>query len=230
MFLFKTPSISKLSLIIISIALLSTCLIAQPLKIGSKKFTESVILGDIATQIALATNTEAEHKAELGGTRVLWNALLSGEIDAYPDYSGTILNEILTNYNYHDFSQVLNHLDSINIIAIGPLGFNNTYALGLLQQTAKKYQLKSISDLSKYPELQIGFTNEFMDREDGWPALQKAYNLPHKNVRGLDHDLAYKALESGSIQLMDLYSTDAEIKYYNLFVLDEIVYFIFKVA
>ena len=194
---------------------------AQSLKIGSKKFTESVILGEIATQIAVSNNLEAEHKAELGGTRVLWNALLSGEIDIYPDYSGTILNEILADFGYRNFAQVIQHLDNVGLSMLGPLGFNNTYALGVLQKTAAKYNLESISDLIIHPKLEFGFTNEFMDRQDGWPSLRRAYNLPQKNVRGLDHDLAYKALESQKIQLMDLYSTDAEIQYYNLYVLKD---------
>lgn len=206
---------------IILFIMLPLILFAQMLKIGSKKFTESVILGDMALAIARATNTPAEHKAQLGGTRVLWQALLSGDIDIYPEYSGTLLNEIWAAYPVKDFSQAMKRLDSLGIIAVGPLGFNNTYALGVLQQTAQEYHLKSISDLVAYPQLSFGFTNEFMDREDGWSALQRVYNLPQKNVRGLDHDLAYKALASGAIQVMDLYSTDAEIKYYNLFVLKD---------
>src|SRR3972149_2988636 len=76
--------------------------------------------------------------------------------------------------------------------------------------------ITKISDLRKYPELKFSFTNEFMNRGDGWPSLRKAYNLPQKNVRGLDHDLAYRGLESGSIDVIDLYSTDAEIRYYKL--------------
>ncbi len=190
-------------------------------KIGSKKFTESVILGEIATQLAKSEQFSARHKAELGGTRVLWNALNNGEIDVYPEYSGTLRQEILANREVAGFSSVISYLDSLGIIAIGPLGFNNTYALGALQETAQKYDLKKISDLSKYPQLIFGFTNEFMDRGDGWPSLRRAYGLPQKDVRGLDHDLAYRALENGSLDVIDLYSTDAEIKYYNLLILQD---------
>jgi osmoprotectant transport system permease protein len=198
-----------------------TGLCAQDLKIGSKKFTESVILGEIATQLALSENIQAEHKAELGGTRILWNALRSGEIDIYPEYSGTILNEILADRSYKSFKQAETFMDSIGLKLAGPLGFNNSYALGVLQKTAEKYHLRSISDLSNYPGLKFGFTNEFMDRKDGWPELRDVYNLPQENVNGLDHDLAYKALEASKIQLMDLYSTDAEIQYYDLYVLKD---------
>lgn len=206
---------------LVIILLMIISLQSKTIHTGSKKFTESVILGEIATHIAQACGHKAEHKSELGGTRVLWNALLSGDIDIYPEYSGTLLNEILAERNFTSFKQVLKYLDSLDIEAVGPLGFNNTYALGVMQKISQKYQLESISDLINYPELRFGFTNEFMDREDGWPALQSAYNLPQKDIRGLDHDLAYKALESNSIDVMDLYSTDAEIKYYNLVVLKD---------
>ncbi|KAA3617885.1 MAG: ABC transporter permease subunit [Calditrichaeota bacterium] len=191
------------------------------IKIGSKKFTESVILGDIANHIAKSNDLSAEHKAELGGTRVLWGALLKGEIDIYPEYSGTMSQEIFSNKKFADLSEMKNHMDSLGIKMVGPLGFNNTYALGLLKKTAEKFQLRKISDLSKYTQLSFGFTNEFMDRGDGWPALQTAYNLPHKNVKGLDHDLAYRALAAGTLDVMDLYSTDAEIKYYDLSILED---------
>lgn len=194
---------------------------AKPLRIGSKKFTESVILGEIVNQLGQSQNLQTEYKSELGGTRVLWNALLNGEIDIYPEYSGTILNEILKNQNFTSFEQAQKYMDSLGIRAIGPLGFNNTYALGITQKTSQQTNISCISDLKQYPELKFGFTNEFLDRGDGWVALQQFYNLPQKDVRGLDHDLAYKALESGAIDLMDLYSTDAEIDYYNLIVLHD---------
>jgi osmoprotectant transport system permease protein len=86
---------------------------------------------------------------------------------------------------------------------------------------AKKLNIEKISDLKNHPDLKIGFSNEFMDRKDGWPGLKRAYNLSQKDVRGLDHDLAYRGLESGDIDVIDLYSTDAEIDYYNLKVLKD---------
>lgn len=201
--------------------LLSSISLANTINVGSKKFTESVILGEIVTRIAASENIAVVHKAELGGTSILYNSLLNGEIDIYPDYSGTILFEILQSGNFSSFSEAQNYLLNKGIITIGPLGFNNTYALGMLKSTAQKYNINKISDLTSHPEITFGFTNEFMDRADGWPALQRTYRLPQNNVQGLDHDLAYKALETGSIQVMDLYSTDAEIKYYDLKVLED---------
>lgn len=189
--------------------------------VASKKFTENIILADIAGQLLKDQGYHAEHRAELGGTRVLWNALLSGEIDLYPEYSGTIRQEILAGQKFKDFKHVKKHLDSLGIAVIGPLGFNNTYALGMQKTQAAKLNIKTISDLNQHPDLVFGFTNEFMDRADGWPALKNAYQLSQRNVQGLDHDLAYRGLESGALDVIDLYSTDAEIAYYDLAVLKD---------
>ena len=100
-----------------------------------------------------------------------------------------------------------------------PLGFNNTYAIGMREEVAARLSIRTISDLRSHPELRFGFSNEFMDRTDGWPGLRDRYGLPQRDVRGLDHDLAYRAIASGEIQATDLYSTDAEIKAYHLRVL-----------
>ena len=195
------------------------------IKVGSKKFTESVILGEITTQLARLKYKDVKHLRELGGTRVLWNALLKGDIDIYPEYTGTIKEEIFAGKNFSN-EQMIDSLHSLKIDISKPLGFNNTYAIGMKETEAKKLGIKTISDLKNYPDLKIGFSNEFMDRKDGWPGLKEAYNLPQKNITGLDHDLAYRGIESGSIDVIDLYSTDAEIKYYHLRVLkDNLHYF-----
>ena len=194
-------------------------------KVGSKKFTENVILGEIITQLISSQNQKVEHIRELGGTRILWNALLTGEIDIYPEYTGTIIKEILANKNVND-KNLKDKLSDYNIGIIGSIGFNNTYTIGMEKKFAEKLGIKKISDLKKHPSLAFGFTNEFMDREDGWHGLQRTYNMPQTNVTGLDHDLAYKGLASGSIDIIDLYSTDAEIEYYDLKVLkDDLHYF-----
>ena len=189
--------------------------------IGSKKFTESVILGEIAVQLANRDEIAAIHKDQVGGTRVLWNALLKGEIDIYPEYTGTIIKEILAAEKLSSDEKLPEILERFGIGISEPLGFDNTYALGMKKPKAAEYGLEKISDLKNHPELKFGFTNEFMDRGDGYPSLRKAYNLPQKNVRGIDHDLAYQGLESGAIDIVDLYSTDAEIDYYDLKILKD---------
>ena len=97
-----------------------------------------------------------------------------------------------------------------------PLGFDDTYAIGMREQEAARLGIVRLSDLRRHPDLKFGFSNEFMDRSDGWPGVRDRYGLPQRDVRGLDHDLAYRALASGEIQATDLYSTDAEIRQYNL--------------
>jgi osmoprotectant transport system permease protein len=93
--------------------------------------------------------------------------------------------------------------------------------LGVPETLARRLRLHSISDLREHPELRFGFSNEFLNRKDGWPALKAAYGLPQANVTGLDHDLAYRAVSSASVDAVDLYSTDAEIAFYHLVVLDD---------
>ena len=193
--------------------------------VGSKSFTESVILGEMLLQLARQTGAEAEHRQQLGGTRVLWNALLAGEIDAYPEYTGTLLQEILREKPRTE-AELGQALAARGVRMMASLGFNNTYAIGVKEDLARRLDLKTISDLKQHPELVLGFTSEFMDRADGWPGLRQRYQLPQQNVRGLDHDLAYRGLAAGTLQVTDLYATDAEIAYYKLRTLkDDLAYF-----
>lgn len=188
--------------------------------VGSKKFTENVILGEIAAQLARYTGIEAKHRDGLGGTRVLWNALLAGDLDVYPEYTGTLLQEIFAGENV-TADELAEALAERGIRMTEPLGFNNTYALGMQEERARRLGIASISDLREHPDLRFGFSNEFMDRADGWPALRDHYRLPQENVRGMDHDLAYRGLSAGSIDVIDLYATDAEIAYYGLRTLED---------
>ena len=206
--------------------LLSTLADAQvTLDVGAKKFTENIILAKIAEQLVEATDIDAEQPTvahrELGGTRLLWNALLAGEIDMYVDYTGTISHEILTDDSLKSPEEIAAKLKERGIVMLQPLGFNNTYAVGMLAKTADGLKIAKISDLAKHPDLAFGFSNEFMEREDGWPGLRSAYGLPQTDVQGLDHDLAYRGLEAGSIVAMDLYSTDSEIQYYGIKTLED---------
>ena len=189
--------------------------------IASKSFTESVILAEIATHLARSACATATHKQQLGGTRLVFNALARGEIDIYPDYTGTLINEILASQRISTPDELKRALTAEGISITPPLGFNNTYAIGMSQSRAAALNINTISDLRSHPNLKLAFSNEFIDRKDGWPALRDAYQLPQKDVRGLDHDLAYRALVAGSIDATDLYSTDAEIAYYNLKVLTD---------
>ena len=204
--------------ILFTIALISP-LSANELKVASKKFTESVILGEIIKTVIESNGEIVRHQRELGGTRIVWNALLAGEVDIYPEYSGTILREILASENISNMVEMKKALAKRNIGVTEPLGFNNTYALGIRKDLQKELGLRTISDLKNHPDLILGFGSEFMDRSDGWPGLKAHYQLPQNNVRGLDHDLAYRGLESGRLQAIDIYTTDAEVAYYDIFTL-----------
>ena len=198
---------------------------AAPLKVGSKQFTESVVLGEIAAQALRGAGLDAEHRRELGGTRVLWQALKGGEIDAYPEYTGTLLQELIPGEKIEgrDAESRRAALDAAlrrQGLRLGPaFGFENTYALGVTKALAGKLGLKALSDLSRHPGLRYGLSNEFVRRADGWPRLRAAYGLGGAGVTGLQHDLAYRALADGSIDVTDLYSTDAEIQANGLAVL-----------
>jgi len=198
----------------------------QTITVGSKNFTENVILGELITYLARNAGAKVEHQRGLGGTQVLWNALLRGEIDIYPDYTGTISQEILAGSGVHTDDEIRQVLAEKGILMSKPLGFNNTFAIGMKKAVAQQYNIQRISDLKHHPNLKFGFTNEFMDREDGWKGLRNRYQLPQTYVRGLDHDLAYQGLSSDSIHVVTLFSTDAEIAYYDLQVLkDDLQYF-----
>lgn len=195
--------------------LFSTPLLAETLSVGSKKFTESVILGETLRLGLRVNGHEVTHRKELGGTAFLWNALRNGDVDIYPEYSGTIEEEILKK-KFISLEDMKNALAQEGIGMSAPLGFNNTYAVGILEEKARRLGIEKISDLNRYQKLIFAWANEFMSRADGWPGLRKAYRLPHKNVRGIDHDVAYRALVNGDVDVIDLYSTDAEIPYYKI--------------
>jgi len=191
------------------------------LRLGSKKFTENVILGEMLAQLAAAENLTHVHYQELGGSRLVFEALRNGSIDAYPEYTGTLLQELLGETAPLELDAAREYLGSMGIAVSRPLGFNNTYAISMLRERADEMQIRTISDLKRFPELRLGFTSEFIERGDGWPALRDHYGLPHRQVAGLDHDIAYRQLESGAIDVMDAYSTDAKIKKLGLVTLQD---------
>lgn len=192
--------------------------------IGSKNFTEAVILGEIGAALGRQAGVEVEHRRQLGGTRILWRALEEGSIDAYAEYTGTLAGELLQMPGA-DRAALEQALARRGLAMTEPLGFDNTYALGMREAHAAALGISKLSDLRAHPALKLGLGNEFMQRADGWPGLRDAYRLPQR-PDGLDHDLAYRGLASGAIEVTDLYSTDAEIPYYRLRVLaDDLRYF-----
>jgi osmoprotectant transport system permease protein len=189
---------------------------AQTVVVGSKVFTESVVLGEVIVGRLEADGIAARHRRELGGTRVVWNALERGDVDVYVEYTGTIVQELLAGQADVRADALDSALAEHGVAIAARLGFNNTYVLGVRPDTASKLGLSRLSDLRGHPELRYGLSNEFMSRVDGWPGLRAAYELGAVSPRGLEHNLAYRALASGSIDVIDLYSTDAEIAQYGI--------------
>ena len=184
--------------------------------VGSKAFTEGVILGEILTGTLKAAGIDATHRAGLGGTRIVYEALKGGDIDAYVDYTGTISGEILAGRNASTQDAMRAALREDGIGMTGSLGFENTYAVAMRADRARTLGIAAVSDLRSHPDLELVFSSEFLDRKDGWPLLRARYGLPQSDVRCMEHELAYRAIGAGAIDATDVYTTDANIPAYGL--------------
>jgi osmoprotectant transport system permease protein len=202
----------------LSIILLAACLWLAPLgpgawatelRIGSKTFTESYILGEIAAQLLQSEGFSVEHEQGLGGTLVAFEALKSGAIDLYPEYTGTLTQAVLGSPGL-ERERLAAALREKSLSMQVFLGFDNSYAIGVGGSLARQYNLKRISDLADRPDLRAAFSHEFLNRGDGWPALRAAYQLPQQPV-GIEHALAYGAIEAGQLDFTDAYTTDGEL-------------------
>lgn len=199
--------------------ILSGHLGAQRISIGSKIHPESRLLAEITAQlIEQNTDLEVHRRFGLGGTLICFEALRSGEIDLYIEYSGTALTAILGE-EYHGESSaeimqsVSEKLKRNYGMHTGPsLGFSNSYVLVARPELG----LQKISDLKNRTDLTLGFSNEFVNREDGFSGLNRYYDLRLAAPHGMEHGLAYKALEEGQIDITDAYSTDARLTEYEL--------------
>jgi osmoprotectant transport system permease protein len=189
--------------------------------VGSKAFTESIILGEILTQLAASTGAEAVHKSNLGDTSKPWNALLVGDLDAYCEYTGTLTQEVLSREGVRTEADLHRALEARGLRMSRSLGFSNNYALGMKEERAAELGIRRISDLRDHPTLRLGLSNAFIKRADGWDALKARYGLPFGTPNGMEHSLAYKALDGGTLDVIDLYTTDAEIRRYGLRVLED---------
>jgi osmoprotectant transport system permease protein len=202
-------------LVLACAGILSSAHAEDPLRVGSKRFTESYILGEILTQTAARTGP-AEHKQGLGNTAIVLGALRSGAIDVYPEYLGTIDLEILKNPQPTSLDAMRTALRPLGLGVAVPLGFSNGYALAVRGDSS----VRRLSDLAQHPDIKIGLSHEFLGRADGWPGLARRYGLAQQ-PRGLDHGIAYEALAQRQVDAIDIYSTDAKIRQYGLRVLDD---------
>lgn len=191
--------------------------------VGSKNFNEQLVLGNmLASLIEHNTDYKVERKFNLGGTNVVFSAMKSGDVDLYAEYTGTGLVDIMKRNTISDKDKVYNivkdYFDkTYSMEWLKPIGFNNTYVLSMKRELANKYNVNTVSDLSKVSSnFTLGSTMEFLNRSDGYLGLQKMYNIKFKNTKGLDGGLRYSALNKDETQVTDAFSTDGLLKKFNL--------------
>ena len=199
----------------------STYGFGQTYVVGAKHFNENYILAEMLSQLIEGEGFTVERKFNLGGTAVCFEALRGGGIDLYPEYTGSLAEEILKSTEKLDHSELNDKLKADVNMEISPsFGFNNTYALAIRPTTAASKNLKSISDLQNAERIAAAFSYEFLKRKDGWDNLKNAYQL-ELNPVGIEHGLAYQAIVNGKIDLTDAYSTDGEIEQSELQLLED---------
>ena len=203
--------------VLIVVLLLAACAKEEqrPIVVGSKNFTESVILGELLAQKLEAAGCKVDRRLNMGGTFVCDSAIRSGAIDAYVEYSGTALSAILKKPD----ADVRAEYAKLGLTWSPPLGFNNTFAM-IVRKSAG---LRTVSDVAKVADkIRPGFGYEFVERPDGWTGLQKAYGLNvATNPRTMDLGLTYKALASGQVDLIAGNSTDGLIEPLHLVILED---------
>lgn len=193
-----------------------------PIRVGSKSFTESYILGEIVAQLVeQAGEAKAERRLGLGGTGIVYGALASGDIDIYVEYTGTISRTILKDRSMTTVEGLRERLRPLELTISDALGFANTYALAVRRETATRLELRTISDLARHPELTAAFDPGFFEREDGWAGLRRHYGLKLADVRIMEHALTYPALASGRVDVIDVFATDGQLTRLDLVLLDD---------
>lgn len=191
--------------------------------VGSKLFTESYILSEIFARLIETRHPDirVDRRTGLGGTGMLFAAMKKGEVDIYPEYTGTILRTLLKTDRNLSYAEIAAELKKHDLLMSAPLGFNNTYAIAMREEHARRLNIESIADLAQHPELRLGFTHEFIKRQDGFVGLSRVYGLHSLKPNGIDHALAYEALGKNRVDVIDVFSTDAKILRYKLKILDD---------
>ncbi len=186
--------------------------------VGSKAFPESWILAEAMGDLARGAGAEVEQRRNLGGTEIVAQALRSGAIDAYPEYTGT-LREVLLHAPGASLEGMRARLAADGLGVTDSLGFDDSYALAIAPRAG--HSIETLSQAAKHPELRAAFSLEFLGRDDGWPGLRRQYGLTFREVRGVEHHLAFEALASGAADVTDVYTTDPQIELLGLRVLGD---------
>ena len=200
---------------------------ARTITVGSKPFTESRLLAEIMAQvIERDLGVKVRRRINLGGSKIVFAALQAGEIDLYPEYTGTA-------WAVH-MKQVQPVRDSLRMFLsvaeafrrdfgcawLSPFGFSNGYGLAMTPSGAARFKATRLSDLTDKPRLRFGFSHEFLKRPDGFPGLKTIYSLDG-DVTGIEHGLVYQALLSDQVDVIDTWTTDGKLARYGLVVLED---------
>lgn len=198
------------------------------IRIGSKSFTEQYILGELMAQMIEAkTHLKVERQFNLGTTEICQAAMEKGDIDIYPEYTGTAYMSVLHQHKLRNAQDIFNFVkqayqNQYHITWLSPFGFNNSQSLTVRQDFALQYHLKTISDLVPLAnQLTIGAPPEFLDRSDAYPALQKTYLMTFKQIKAMDAGLMYQAINHHEVDVIDAFTTDGRILAYHLQVLQD---------
>jgi osmoprotectant transport system permease protein len=198
---------------------------AESIVVGSKAFTEGYVLGEIAAQkLESASTVPVSRKLGMGSTGIVFQALKSGAIDVYSDYTGTLTEAILKRPDLRSADDIRRALAGMDLMMSAPLGFDDTYALAVKESFARENDLHSIGDLPKVEgRIRAAFSYEFMDRQDGFQGMVAAYHLhlAPQRINRMEHSLTFQAIDDGAVDLIDLYSTDAKIEKSKLRVLKD---------
>ncbi len=193
---------------------------AEPIRVGSKNFNENYLLAEMSAQVLEEAGFEVVRQFGLGGTLICFEALVNGEIDLYVEYTGTLSQAVLDDPAAVTVEDLNALLAPRGLQLLEAFGFNNTYAMAIRRERAAALGLERIGDLAAHPQLKVVVSHEFLERADGWPGLADVYGLPGE-VTGIEHGLAYQAIADGAIDVTDAYSTDGELKRYDLKVLED---------
>lgn len=215
-----------ISMLLLCAILLSGCSGKGKVVIASKEYSENVILGEMLAQLVEKhTDLEVERKLMMGGTFVCFEAIKNGDIDIYPEYTGTGLTSQLKMDVINDpdeaYRVVAEEFDKqFGIKWLDQFGFNNTYTLAVTPEAAEKYKLETYSDLAAVSdELVFGGNHEFFNRQDGYDGLIETYGITFKSVAKMNATLRYQAIGDGQMDATNAFSTDGQLKQYELKVL-----------
>ncbi len=212
----------RLLAFLIALVVAATPATADDIRIGNKSDIETSVLGEVLAELARQQGHDADANAVSGGSGLVFDAIAAGEIDAYVEYTGTLIGATLSTLDLQSTEELRAALAGRGLSMTEPLGFNNTYALAVPRALAEERGLVTTSDLADHPDLRVAISTEWSARPDGWPSLRQAYGLPFTTVDAVaEHRLLYAAVSGGQADVIEVYTTEAAITENDLVVLED---------